>query len=396
MASETSANGTTSGPVAKRHSPRPAAKGRANKSASTGTLLLATKQVRRTFPRRTLEDATRIPLALKEKNGGNPWSPDQVASAIGLSKSNPDFFYLAAASRDYGFTEGSRDSSEIALTELGRGFAYAPSADAELKFKRQGFLNVDLFRKVLEYYNGSTLPEMKYLGNTLQDKFDLDPSVHDEFSELFRNNTKYLGIADGSASPASILETKPRLANTKSAAPNDPGVVTLAEPETDTGLLCFVVMPFRERDEGRPRGFFDEVLSQLIAPAGKRAGFKVVTAKRQGSDVIHATIVNSLLSADLVVADLTEHNPNVMFELGMRIALDKPVALIRATGTGPIFDVDNLIRVLDYSPNLWPSTLAVDLPAITKHIEATAANVAKERSYLGILKNASAIAQAHP
>ena len=82
--------------------------------------------------------------------------------------------------------------------------------------------------------------------------------------------------------------------------------------------------------------------------------------------MIQSTIVTELLAADIVLADLTEHNPNVLFELGMRIAADKPVALVRAKGTGPIFDVDNLLRVEEYSPNLWQSTLAGDIGAITR------------------------------
>jgi hypothetical protein len=97
----------------------------------------------------------------------------------------------------------------------------------------------------------------------------------------------------------------------------------------------------------------------------------VETAKREGSDLIHSTIVNDLLAADLVVADLTEHNPNVLFELGLRMASEKPTALIRAKGTLPIFDVDNLLRVLDYDPNLWPSTIEQDIPRLTGHIDGT-------------------------
>ena len=89
-------------------------------------------------------------------------------------------------------------------------------------------------------------------------------------------------------------------------------------------------MPFRERETVRPKGFFDEVLRALIAPSGRDAGFEVITANRDGSDVIQATIVNQLLDADLVIADLSENNPDVLFELGLRIAEDKPVALIRA------------------------------------------------------------------
>src|SRR5437870_1652238 len=68
---------------------------------------------RRPYPRVSLEDALRIPFALKDKNGGNAWPPADVAAAVNLSYKNPDFFYLAAASRDFGFTEGSRDSEQI-------------------------------------------------------------------------------------------------------------------------------------------------------------------------------------------------------------------------------------------------------------------------------------------
>jgi len=57
---------------------------------------------KRPYPRLPLEQAIRIPLALKEKNGGNAWPPSDLATAIGLSPKTNDFFYLAAASRDFG------------------------------------------------------------------------------------------------------------------------------------------------------------------------------------------------------------------------------------------------------------------------------------------------------
>lgn len=109
---------------------------------------------------------------------------------------------------------------------------------------------------------------------------------------------------------------------------------------------------------------------ELFTPAGKAAGFTVKTAKRQGSDVILSTIVNDLLEADLVLAELTEHNPNVLFELGMRMHADLPVVLVRARGTGHIFDVDNMLRVEEYAPNLWSSSIKTDLPILTEHIKA--------------------------
>jgi hypothetical protein len=107
--------------------------------------------------------------------------------------------------------------------------------------------------------------------------------------------------------------------------------------------------------------FFGEVLRSLLTRAGVAAGLVVETAKRQGSDIIQSTIINELLDADLVIADLTDHNPNVLFELGLRLSEHKPVALIKASDTGRIFDVDNMLRVLEYNPSLWPSTLQSDV-----------------------------------
>ena len=50
----------------------------------------------------------------------------------------------------------------------------------------------------------------------------------------------------------------------------------------------------------------------------------------------------------------------------MRMKEDKPVALVRASGTGPIFDVDNMPRVQDYNPNVWPSTVERDVRRISR------------------------------
>jgi len=250
-----------------------------------------------------------VALALKEKNGGNPWSTDEVAKAMGMSRKTNTFFYLAAGARDYGLTTGSRDSERIELTELGRDIVYAANLQTELEKKRQAFLGVDPFRKVLDYYKGSDLPEMKYLRNTLEREFKILPEDHEEFSRLFRENCTYLGIRSGS--PAAVPDVRSG-SNEGFAidAPIPPATVTLAEPgKGKKGPIAFVIMPFQERDKSHPDGFFQEVLRSLLTPAASNAGFTVRTANRQGSDIIQSTIVRDLMDADLVIADLTETQP---------------------------------------------------------------------------------------
>ncbi len=338
------------------------------------------KKLKWSFPRVTLEQALRIPIAIKDLNGGNPWEPEEIRKAISASTGN-SYFYLTAGSRDYGLTVGTRDTEKISLADLGRDIVYAGNPTVEGELKMRAFLGVEVFKRVLEYYKGSNLPEMKYLGNTLQREFQLAPETHEEFSRVFRENCKYLGITSGT-----VITPEPSSTDS-STGTTTPGTVTLAEAGGTSKLTAFVIMPFVERDPKHATGFFLEVLRSLITPAAKDSGFTVKTANRQGSDLIQSTIVNDLLEADLVIADLTEHNPNVMFELGVRMAQDKPVVLIKATGTGPLFDIDNMLRVFEYSPNLWQTTTEKDFPLLRDFIKGAWENRESDKTYMKILRS---------
>jgi hypothetical protein len=352
-----------------------------------GAKKAAGARIERPYPRRSLEDAVRVPVALREQYGGNGRPPDEVAVVLGYpSAASSAFFYQASASRDFGLTTGGRDASEIALDDRGRRYAYAESDQVERGILKEAFLSIPIFREVFEYYKGPGLPEKKYLSNVLEGQFGLSPEVHDEFIDLYKRNTAFVGLR-GDDAPAGAL------------GPGDPAgpglrpdVVAVDEPEGDTSdkPSCFVIMPFGERTPEYREGFFQEVLGSIIGPAGKQAGFAVSTANREGSDVIQSTIVNRLLDDDLVIADLTEHNPNVLFELGMRMAFDKPIVLIKAKGTRPIFDVDNMLRVFEYEPALWSSTVETDVPNLAQFMRASWTNRNEENTYLRILKRSPA------
>jgi hypothetical protein len=175
----------------------------------------------------------------------------------------------------------------------------------------------------------------EFVSNTLQKEFGLAPEFHSDFISIFKSNCKFLGIEKG-LSPAHKLPKK------DDALEHPSEIQVIGQPKGKFDRTAFVIMPFGEKGERpRPNGFFNELLNSLITPAANSAGFSVETARMHGSDVIQSTIINQLLKADLIIADLTDHNPNVLFELGIRIAKDLPVALIKAEGTGPIFDVDN-------------------------------------------------------
>ncbi len=337
------------------------------------------QKLRRPFPRVALERCLAVIAAVKEKNGGNALDPKLVAEYCGVGANTNDFVYLLSAAAQFGLTTGTIRSEGIALTDFGRQLAYAASEQEEERLRKEAFLSVDVFKRVLEHYKGSQLPELKYLGNTLTTQFGLPEALHDEFSRMFRENAEFLKLQDYSAA-ATGPESDSTTRRETSAA------LTIGQPKRSTGKVCFVIIPFTERSEQHSKGFFTEVLNSLLIPAATEAGFEVRTANRQGTEIIHATIVNEVLDADLALCDLTEHNPNVLFELGMRLAHDKPVALVHAEGTDRVFDVDNVLRVLAYSPNLWRTTLEKDVPALREHITATWDNRGNTETYLGVLR----------
>lgn len=111
--------------------------------------------------------------------------------------------------------------------------------------------------------------------------------------------------------------------------------------------MCFVVMPIADPD-GYVKGHFKHVYEDIVKPACCNAGFNPIRADEvKQSNLIHLDILQKLLEAPMAVCDLSNRNPNVLFELALRQAFDKPVALIQEVGTPPIFDISPL-RYTEY------------------------------------------------
>lgn len=115
---------------------------------------------------------------------------------------------------------------------------------------------------------------------------------------------------------------------------------------------CFVIMPYGGEDPEKKKLFFG-IYASIIKPAASRVGMDVIRSDlKQEPGSITADIIRDLAAADIVIADLTESNPNVFFELGIRHVL-------RKSGTVHIADVEASLpfdvapyRVVRYSTQL--------------------------------------------
>ena len=89
--------------------------------------------------------------------------------------------------------------------------------------------------------------------------------------------------------------------------------------------ICFVVCPIGE-DNSNTRNRSDKLLKHIIEPVCDKNNLKVIRVDTlNSSDSITNTIVEYLNTADLVIADLSDHNPNAFYEIGYRSALKKPI-----------------------------------------------------------------------
>lgn len=114
--------------------------------------------------------------------------------------------------------------------------------------------------------------------------------------------------------------------------------------------ICGVVMPISAIDNCSEQHWVDvfEIISEAIQDAGFE-GNLVSNADDVG--IIHKRIIQNLYTNPIVVVDVSGKNPNVMFELGVRLAFDKPTIILKDDKTSYSFDTSS-IEHLEYPRDL--------------------------------------------
>lgn len=128
------------------------------------------------------------------------------------------------------------------------------------------------------------------------------------------------------------------------------------EIEAPKKPTCFVIMPFSD-PEGYPEGHFRRVYEYTFKPAIEAAGYTALRIDDNSvSNLIHSKMMNELVNAPMVLCDLSTNNPNVLYELGIRHAFDKPVVLVQEMGQNRIFDIAGITSVEYHPTRLYEET----------------------------------------
>lgn len=296
-----------------------------------------------TFPKNTLEDAIRIPKAIEEKNAGNPMRAADLPKAVGFKSVNDwRFLDLLRSANQYGLVSGSGKTALVRMEKLGQDIIVPASPMQRQKALLAAFNNVSDFKKVSGFYGDKKIPEDEFFLNTLTRTFNIPRDRVDTFSQVFVTNLDFLRAfnVDGKVvTPTESAEGKQFSdeATQKASAERTVSKYPHVREFLDT---CFVMMPFGD--------WFDRYYQDIYVPAIRDAGFEPIRADEVFSTgSVVEQIWEQIKKAKVLLADLTDRNANVFYELGMAHAARKPVIFTAPQVEDVPFDLRHL-RVIIY------------------------------------------------
>ncbi|SNR73445.1 hypothetical protein SAMN05192560_0757 [Methylobacillus rhizosphaerae] len=149
--------------------------------------------------------------------------------------------------------------------------------------------------------------------------------------------------------------------------------------------VCGVIMPISEIDGCNSSHWLD--VKDIIYDAIRDSGFEPnLVSDATDVGLIQKRIVQNLYENPIVVCDVSGKNPNVMFELGMRLAFDKPTIIIKDDKTSYSFDTAG-IEHLEYPRDLRFAKITDFKEKLSEKIQATYSKSESNDGYTTFLKN---------
>lgn len=289
------------------------------------------------YPRHPVEKSLRIPGAILEQNAGKECTVKESAKFLGVGAAGPYTVEVSSGIK-YGFLERP-STGRIALTERAKRVLRPQTPQDRLAGLREAVTTAPVFADVYGHYRGENLPDDQFLQNALIDKFNVPDDRVAEFKEVFiasLRSAELLTEHDGKLRVVDVSTTA------KDSVGDSPTLKKLERSvKVEATDRCFVMMPFAP-----PLGGYYE---SVYKPAIEKAGLQPVRADAEifGAGKIMDQIWSGIRGARVLLAELTQRNPNVFYELGLAHALEKPVVLVSSNEEDVPFDLHH-IRVIYY------------------------------------------------
>jgi hypothetical protein len=306
----------------------------------------------RKFPVITFEEALVLGSAIQEHAGGQKVRRLTLFEKLNQSPDSNETRRLITASNQYGLTKGSYNAEYLELTPEGTEatgedipVARQISARFDLAIKR-----IPPFFALYEKLKGSKLPAREIMMDNFAEE-DLPVEQRAECVDTFVLNATFLRLLrtiSGSQRLVPIEQVLEEGAPVRQASDTGNTEVTstaiiesvVKESEEDYAKICFFVTPIGEPGSEQRR-HSDFMLEYIIQPSVKEFGLTVIRADQMSKPgMIGKQIIEHILRARLVIADLSFHNPNVFYELCLRHTTRLPTVQVKREVDSIPFDLN--------------------------------------------------------
>ena len=107
---------------------------------------------------------------------------------------------------------------------------------------------------------------------------------------------------------------------------------------------CGIIMPISKSPDGKYSEIHWTKVKTIIETIISNSGLisLPVWEDEKTQETIHSKIINNIFQIPIIICDVSSNNPNVLFELGLRFAFNKPVLIIVDNKTKINFDINGI------------------------------------------------------
>lgn len=135
-----------------------------------------------------------------------------------------------------------------------------------------------------------------------------------------------------------------------------------------------------------PQNHWKDVL-EIISETVSETDFKPqLVSDDPAIGLIHERIVQNIYENEIIICDVSSKNPNVMFELGLRLAFDKPTIIIKDEKTSYSFDT-GVVEHIEYPSSLRFNLILKFKENLKNRLIATYEKSIKDSNYSPFLKS---------
>ena len=158
---------------------------------------------------------------------------------------------------------------------------------------------------------------------------------------------------------------------------------------------CFIVTPIGSENDPIRR-HIEGIFEAAIRPALENKYKLIVAHKIYEPGSITKQVISEIYNAELVIANLTNRNPNVMYELAFRHSLGKPVIMIAELGTSlpadiimerTIFYQNDAQGILDLKKDLEKAESEIDFSKTCSPIYDVLHSIDRDKSIIQLSQN---------